>query len=123
MSAVLHAAAAWLPFETEGVGWLRLGLDVAAPSPQVVGGRVELGDAPGWGLAMEPRTLARGARAGHLPQPVHVSSWSASWAVASVVRKQHERACNVRLRAGWLARRMVEGKRRPNRSDRPQEVI
>jgi L-alanine-DL-glutamate epimerase-like enolase superfamily enzyme len=122
MAAVLHAAAAWQPFETEGVGWLRLGLDLGAPSPMPSAGRVELGDAPGWGLTVEPRTSARRASSRDLPQPVHVSSWTASFAAASIARKQHERACNVVPRMRWLARRAVNGRVGFRRSDPLQEV-
>jgi L-Ala-D/L-Glu epimerase len=109
MAAVLHAAAAWSPFETEGVGWVRLGLDIATPSPVVVNGRIELGEKAGWGVVTEPRTRACGSRSRRpLPQPVQLSSWSLPFAALSVARKQHQRACNAQLRAGLLARRAVK---------------
>jgi len=109
MAAVLHAAAAWRPFETEGVGWLRLGLDVASPSPVVVDGCVEISSRPGWGLTVEPRTHGRaGPARRRLPQPVHISSWSRPYAALSVARQQHQRACNAWLRAGRLGRRTVD---------------
>ena len=122
MAAVLHAAAAWSPFETEGVGWVRLGLDVATPSPVVVNGRIELGQSAGWGLTTGPRTHACGSHPHRrIPQPVHLTSWSMPFAALSVARRQHQRACNARLRAGLLARRAIEGRPRPAAEpDRPR---
>ena len=109
MAAVLHAAAAWSPFETEGLGWSRLGLDIGTPSPVVTEGCVQLGETSGWGLEVEPAAHASpGTVRRRLPQPVHLSSWSVPFAARSVVRKQHQRACNAWLRA----RRAVDGRRR-----------
>jgi L-alanine-DL-glutamate epimerase-like enolase superfamily enzyme len=110
MAAVLHAAAAWSPFETEGLGWLRLGLDLADPSPELVDGGVDIRSAPGWGLTVEPRVHARSDSARlPLPQPVHLSAWSTSFAARSVARRQHQRACNAWLRTRALAERTVRG--------------
>ena len=108
MAAVLHAAAAWSPFETEGLGWLRLGLDLADPSPELAGGAVDIGVGPGWGLQVSAETRARSRSTPlPLPQPVHVSGWSTSFAARSRVRRQRQRATNALLRARALAERTV----------------
>jgi L-Ala-D/L-Glu epimerase / N-acetyl-D-glutamate racemase len=92
MSAILHASAAWKPVSTEGVGWVRLGVDVAKPSPQVVGGSVEVGDEPGWGLDLVP-DLHPSANTGFgAARLVHESAWGARFRTWSWLNRQRQRA-------------------------------
>ncbi len=87
MAAILHAARAWRPGETEGIGWLRLGVDIAEPRPRVVGGRVEVGAAPGWGLQVEPRGLVPETR------------WGLGFRAAGWLGEQRRRLARARLLA------------------------
>jgi L-alanine-DL-glutamate epimerase-like enolase superfamily enzyme len=96
MAAILHAAAAWSPVETEGVGWMRLGVDVAEPSPEVSGGEVELADAPGWGIEVRPEAVAFAL--------VHEREWTRRFVARSWARRQEQRVANLAARVGLLAR-------------------
>jgi len=106
MAAVLHAAAAWQPFETEGLGWVRLGLDLGSPQPTPVDGRVTVGAAPGWGIQVEPRSRPCGRV--NPPNPVHMSAWSRRFAARSVAQRQHQRLSNALLRMRRLPARREE---------------
>ena len=105
MWAILHAAAAWRPSETEGIGWMRLGLDLAGPRPEVRDGSVVLPEGAGWGGAVAPE-ITNLTRAGRLPRLRPEAEWDARFRVHSRLRRQRQRAENARLRARrWLRTR------------------
>ena len=102
MWAILHAAAAWRPDETEGLGWMRLGLDLAGPRPEMADGSVALSQRPGWGGEIAPHVVSLDGRR-RLPRLWPEAQWDARFRAHSHLRRQRQRAENVRLRARrWL---------------------
>lgn len=122
MAALLHTSAAWQPFETEGLGHERLGVDFGRPSPHIAGGMCALPAGPGWGLSVDPERVLHPP--GHRPtRLVHVTSWSLPFAVVSMARRHRQRAENVRVRAGRRVRASLVSHRPPathSRSARPR---
>jgi len=98
MAAILHAAAAWGPRETEGLGWMRLGLDLASPSPVVRAGVVHLPDGPGWGIDVSPEVELRNGRRDAL-RLVHHDEWGRTFVVRSWMQRQEQRLSSLVARA------------------------
>lgn len=109
MWAILHAAAAWRPRETEGVGWMRLGLDLAGPRPEISNGSIALADGAGWGGVIAPEITSLG-RGGRPPRLLPEAEWDARFRTQSRLRHQRQRAENARLRVRrWLRTRATAG--------------